>query len=152
MIRRSFIDKYNLKYQEGYLGMQDYKFFVDSSKIGNISSISNLLLLYRVHWANETTRRMVDYKDERKRKYDEIQEYSLKASGYNLSEKQMYIIHKVLSETDGKCDDKEELQLLYETFQEIISQTQKMDADYCTELELVCKGKLLGQIAKLIKF
>ncbi len=152
MIRKQFIDKYNLRYQENCYGMQDFKFFIDSSKVGNISTIGNLLMYYRVHENNETKRRMRDSKEHRKQKYAEFQRNSLKASGYILDENKLSIINKVLAEYDGGCENREELELLYEAFCEIMKQAADMRVDYYEELEHYCKLKLSEQVRKLIHF
>lgn len=54
MIRKSFIEKNNLKYQDNCLGMQDFKFYIDSSKVGTITSIDRLVHLKRIHDEEET--------------------------------------------------------------------------------------------------
>lgn len=152
MIRKSFIDSYNLRYHEDCYGMQDFKFFIDSSKVGNISTIGNLLMYYRVHDNNETKKRMRNSRDQRKQKYAEFQRDSLKASGYILDENKLSIINKALAEYDGGCENKEELEALYEAFREIMKQAKGMDVDYYRELEHYCKLKLSEQVKRLIRF
>ena len=152
MIRRKFIDENHLVYQEDCYGMQDYKFYIDSSKVGNISTIENILLYYRVHEGNETKRRKQEYGEQRKQKYAQFQRESLKLSGYSLDEEKMGIINKVLAEGDGGSQDKEELCKLYEVFCEILRQARMMHVDYYIELEHYCKLTLSNQIKKLITF
>ena len=152
MMRRYFTDRYHLRYQENCYGMQDLKFFIDSSKVGNISSIGDLLLYYRIHGDNETKRRRQDYKEERKQKYAEFQRESLKASGFELDEGKLSIINKAFAEYDGGCENREDLQLLYEAFCEIMGQARNMAIDYYGELEHYCKLKLSEQVKSLICF
>lgn len=152
MIRKEFIEKNNLRYQENCYGMQDFKFFIDSSKLGNISTISDLLLYYRVHENNETKRRKRIYHEERRLKYAEFQRESLKASGFKLDENNLSIINKALSEDKLGCSNEKELKLLYEAFAEIMRQAKIMRVDYYKELEHYCKRKFSDQIANLIQF
>ena len=132
--------------------MQDYKFFIDSSKVGKITAIDNLLLYYRVHESNESKRRIEENKKEREQKYAEFQRESLKVSGYVLDEEKLFIINKSLAEFDGKCSGKEELNLLYEALREIVKQAADMGVEYYAELEYFCKKKLSDQVRRLIQF
>jgi len=152
MMRKKFVDENCLRYQEKCYGMQDYKFFIDSSKVGNISAVGDLLLYHRIHDSNETKRCKQDEKLQRKRVYAEFQRESLKVSGYKLDEEKMAIINKALAEDTGRCENRKELQLLYEAFSEIIHQAHDMKVDYNTELEQYCKRSLAEQVKKMISF
>lgn len=152
MIRKSFIEEYNLQYQDNCYGMQDYKFYIDSSKVGNISTIENVLLYYREHENNETKRRMQEYKEQRANKYAEFQRESLKLSGFKLDERRLSIINKLLAECDGGCNNREELQQLYEVFGEILRQARELQIDYYEELKCYCKTVLAGNVKRLICF
>ncbi|GFI46948.1 UDP-Glc:alpha-D-GlcNAc-diphosphoundecaprenol beta-1,3-glucosyltransferase WfgD [Lachnospiraceae bacterium] len=152
MMRKDFIDKYSLRYQEDCYGMQDFKFFIDSSKKGNISSISDLLLYYRNHNANETKNRLKNNIKERKYTYAKFQRESLNISGYKLDREKMLAINTYLAEYGEGCRNKKELQLLYEAFSDIICQARNMKVDYLEELEHYCKLTLSNQVKNLIHF
>lgn len=152
MIRKEFIEQHNLCYKENCYGMQDFKFFIESSKLGNISALSDLLLYYRKHQNNETKRRVTEFKEQRRQKYAEFQRESLQASGYKLKENQLAIINKALAGSDGRCDNRKELELLFEAFCEIMRQAREMKSDYYTELEHCCKDMLSDQVKKMIHF
>ena len=96
MIRKGFIELYNLCYRENCYGMQDFKFYIDSSKVGNISTIDRLLLRHRIHEKNETTRNMTVYAKERVEKYAEFQRDSLKESGFNIGQAVVGLFFTVL--------------------------------------------------------
>lgn len=148
MIRKSFIEKNNLSYQNNCLGMQDYKFYIDSSKCGNISTIDHLLLKCRIHEENETKRRKEKQGRERANLYAKFQRDSLKVSGFNLNEEYLSIINKILGETIQSCDSKEELLLLRDALCEILRQGKEMNIDFYKELEIVCKKELVGAMMK----
>lgn len=152
MMRKEFIDKNALCYEENSYGMQDFKFFIESSKKGNISTISDLLLYYRVHKENETTRQKKDFEEERRRTYARFQRESLREEGYRLDEEKLSTVNRLLAEFDGGCNNRYDLQILYATFEEIIKQARIMGLDYCKELEHYCKLILAEQVRQLISF
>ncbi len=143
LIRKAFIDKNNLKYRDKMLGMQDYLFYIESSKIGTISTNDELCLKARQHDNNETLRRMRDDKDRRASLYGKLQDYSLKQSGFVLSPKQINAINRLLPETELKSkmhkDDLNELKMI---MIEILKQGKEMEIDFYDELTIVCKKEL----------
>lgn len=149
MIRRDFIKKHNLYYKNDCYGMQDYRFYIESSKVGNISTINKFLLKYRVHEARETNRNFEKHKVERAKKYAQFQRYSLQESGFRLDEESLELINKALAERDGKCESKQEIVKLYQVFQEILKQGKAMRIDYLYELEHVCRINLSKQLIQL---
>lgn len=152
MIRKEFIEKNNLKYDDNCFGMQDFKFYIDSSKVGNISSIENFCLKHRIHEHNETTRNFKIYENQRRIKYAELQKYSLERSGYFLNEMDIRLINKVFAERYGKCESKKELVILYKLFQKILQQGIEMHIDYLNELKHFFKVSFSEQIVKLNDF
>jgi len=152
MIRKEFIVKNNLRYQEDCYGMQDYKFYIDSSKVGKISTIDEYLLKYRFHDDNETFRRREQYTQERAEVFARFQDESLAASGFQLSNESLRLIHKALAEFEWGCDSVEELKQLYEIFRDLVRQGRRMKIDYQEELELMLKDLLARQIKKLDLF
>lgn len=149
MIRREFIQKHNLRYQENCYGMQDYKFYIDSSKVGNISSIDEYILKQRLHDKNESLRRQTEYGKERAETYARFQDESLAASGFKLSDESLQLIHKALAEFEWGCDSVDELRQLYEVFNDMARQGRRMNIDYQEELEIVLKTLIGQQIKKL---
>lgn len=143
MIRRAFIDKNNLKYEDNCLGMQDFKFYIDSSKVGRLSSIDYLVHLKRIHEEEETVRRMKTHGKERADLYAKFQRESLKKSGFQLKEEHLQAINTNIGSISKQEYSKEDVMCLYRAFKEIIRQAREMKVDYLTELEYACK-KLLG--------
>lgn len=66
MFRKEIVDKYNIRYEDGLLGMEDFKFWIRVSKISAISNIDDLILLHRMTPNNETNRVMNEKQDERR--------------------------------------------------------------------------------------
>lgn len=143
MMRRSFIDKNDLKYQEACLGMQDFKFFIDSSKVGTMTSIDHLIHLKRIHEEEETEKRRKLQPEERAKLYAKFQRESIKESGFELEEEYLQAINDIVTEIPRKNYSKEDISRLYLAFKEIIRQAREMNIDYLPELEYSCK-KILG--------
>lgn len=149
MIRKKLIEENHLSYREKCFGMQDFRFYIESSKVGNISSINRFLLRHRLHQMNETDRNFSDFRLEREKTYAQFQRYSLKESGFSLNEEELSLLNKVLNEQDRRCDSVQELKSLYNIFCDLVSQGKKMKIDYLEELEHVCKTKIAEVLTKL---
>lgn len=152
MFRKSFIEKHALSYQEACFGMQDYKFFIDSSKVGNISSVGNILLLSRIHEENRTTVEKAQRGAQRAEKYFELQKESLKVSGYRLKDTSMQLIRKLFSEEGALCADYEEYRKLVKVLAELLEQAKVMNAGYLRELEHLCKTIIADQAVRMRNF
>lgn len=147
IIRKKFILDNQLRYRDGCFGMQDYRFYIESSKYGKITTLDQYLLKYRKHENNETKRNLTVYAKQRAIKFAECQRDSLKMSGFILNEKHLFIINKVGE--IGYCDSDAELRLLYDAFKEVLMQGKHMNIDYYDELEYVCKKELGRQILRM---
>lgn len=144
MLRKDFVQKNVLSYKDGYLGMQDYQFYVEASKVGMISSIPNILLYHRQHDCNETLRQKTDNKSLRSKKYAEIQRNSLYMSGFRLSDYELQIINEQISEQMKPYYSLNELEDLKRVFVKIIRQAEEMQIDWLDELRWQCR-KLLSE-------
>lgn len=144
MIRKSFIEKNNLRYQENCLGMQDFKFYIDSSKVGAMTSIDHLIHLKRIHEEEVTVLSQKMHAGERKKLHAEFQRESLIKSGFVLSEEHLQIINDIITEMPARTYSVHDAKQLYTVFKEIIRQAKDMNLDYLPELEYACK-KILGE-------
>lgn len=152
MIKNDFVKEHQLYYQDGCLGMQDYKFFVDASKVGNISAVENILLFSRVYDMCETAKEKRERKAERAQKYFEIQRDSLRASGYCLNDQEMRVIRDLFPEEGAVCRDYGEYQALICVLDKLLIQAKEMGIDYLDELEHVCKTAAARQAVKMKHF
>jgi len=152
MMRKDFVTNNNLIYLNGCYGMQDYRFYIESSKVGRISSVNHFLLRHRLHENNETNLNFKEHERERKEKYAEFQRYSLRKSGFRLNQKEMGIINHSLPEIDKNRETAEEFMELFYVFRIIIEQACEMGVDYCEELKHVCKSIILEKLKKFDLF
>ena len=148
MIRKKFIVDNQLRYRDGCYGMQDYRFYIESSKCGKITTLDQYLLKYREHENNETKRNLTEYAKKRAKKLADFQRESLEMSGFILKKEYMLIINKAFGEREH-CDSIEELHLLYGALNEVLIQGNKMNIDYYDELDYLCKKKLGLQLLKM---
>lgn len=146
MIRKDFLEQTGLKYKDNYLGMQDYRFYMEASKLGKISTISDFLLKWRLHGQNETVHQMKGNAQKRAEKYREIQRDSLNLSGFKLEDSEYNLLFKVYSETYTGCDSYKELEKLYEITKKLLTQGKAMNIDYGFELEHYLKTRLCEQL------
>lgn len=149
MIRKSFLDHYDLHYKDNCLGMQDYRFNIESSKVGKFSALDNVLLYHRVYEHSETQKRMTCYKQERASLYAQFQRDSISTSGFILNEDSLKLINKVLDEMSSGCETIEEVKKLYRVFEEMLKQAEKMELDYYEEFKILCQKKILEQLKNL---
>lgn len=152
MIRSKFIKKHNLSYQDGCFGMQDHRFFIDASKVGNISSVENILLFSRIHDMCETEKEKREKKTERAEKYFEFQRDSLRTSGYCLSDDEMLLIRKFFPEEGAICNGYKEFKALVSLLDKLLKQAKEMKIDYLKELEYLCKTVVATQAVKMESF
>lgn len=139
MFRRQVIDQLGIRYRDDYLGMEDYAFWIDCSKVCNMSNIEDIVLKYRMHPQNESTRVMEYHVEERKELYAKLQRYSLKESGFQLSEEQIQLINKVMTEKNGRCESWEEAIQFQTVLKDIVNQARERQVDYSDELLVLCK-------------
>lgn len=153
MIRKKFIEEHNLQYSENCYGMQDLKFYMESSKYGKITTIGNLLLYHRIHEKSETNRSKLEFAEKRKNAYAAFQRDSLAKSGFVLDESTLDLFNRVLAEgTQSCCDSLDEVKELYHAFSELLRQARLLNLDYYNELELLCKRKLGLQLERMDVF
>lgn len=148
MFRKEIVDKYNIRYEDGLLGMEDFKFWIRVSKISAISNIDDLILLHRMTPNNETNRVMNEKQDERKELFSSLQRYSLELSGFKLTEEQYRILSKILNE-DGtsSAESKEELFDMYNSFYELIKQARDKKLDITQAMEYWFRDLFADKVA-----
>ena len=148
MIRKEFIDRYNLKFKDDYYGIQDFKFMADSSKVGNISSIDRILQFKRIHDMEATQIYISHNYENRKESYARLQRESICDSGFELTSEQMKVVTELLPEDNSKQLSNKEMLQLIEVFDEICSQAKKMQVDYLDELKVVFKQIIIEKFMR----
>ena len=148
MIRRSFLEKTGIQYRDNCYGMQDVRFYMEASKVGTIVGIKDYLLKYRMHSENETTKNIEKYGKERRRKFAELQRYSIETSGFHLETRELEIINRVFPEDGGKWDSVTDMIATYDVLKHMLKQAAEMNFDYVGELNHYFRRKFGELIIK----
>lgn len=151
MMRKDFIDKNHLSYKENCYGMQDFRFFMESSKVGQITSLNKLLNCWRSHEHNTTKYALTVYKEKRKEAYAQCQKDSLKMTGFVLEEWELEFLTRVIEEQrEHCCKTKEEISILYAIFNKMVLQAQDMRIDFYDEW-CIYLNKLFAEQIRRVK-
>lgn len=142
MFRRKSLG--DLRYEDGCLGMEDFKFWIQLSKYAPMYMIDEVFLKHRIHESSITTQMMEQKSLARKKKYAELQEFSWKLSGISLSKDEMLVLHRYFDENMGNtCETIQELKRFYETLGKFLMQCKKLD--FYDEIQIFCKKELMRQ-------
>ncbi|HJA31264.1 MAG TPA: glycosyltransferase [Candidatus Eisenbergiella pullicola] len=148
MFRKKIIDEHSIRYEDGLLGMEDFKFWIRISKIGAMTNLEDLILQHRITPDTETNRVKKEMQEERKRVFASLQRFSLEESGFVLKEEQYQILNKVLNE-DGtsSAESKEEMFAMYNAFYELIMQARKKSMDIVIPMEYWFRDLFADKVA-----
>ena len=97
MMRRDVFFKYNIRYDEHYRNMEDYKLWYDIMQIGKIANISEPLLFYRISKEQVSTKYKVNQMIGNKLFRREIMSTYLLSKGINIDERiiNWELIHEI---------------------------------------------------------
>lgn len=128
MYRKDFVNKHNIRYRDGYLGMDDYLFWVECSLYGNITGLSELFLYWRNTKNNGTNtyKYSDEYKVNRYKKYSEILKFALQQNGFILTQDEENLYCKILSEYSYKITTESELKEFLRIIKKICMQSEDM--------------------------
>lgn len=129
MYRKNFVQQFNLEYKDGYLGMEDYLFWIECSLHGRISSIPEVCLYWRNTTENGTNTYLKNekYKSKREEKYAEILNYALEGNGFCLTERERQVYCKVLAEGKYKIETLDCIEDFFEIIKKICYQAEEKD-------------------------
>lgn len=151
MFRKDIIEKYNIKYDNDCYGMEDFKFWIQMSKLTKMVMLDDVFLQHRVHKTSLTSTVFTKFQNERQQIYNELQEYSWKLSGLDIPDDVAVVIHKYLGEYDLEDEiTKSEVAELYKGLQSFLNECKKLD-NY-VEIEQYCRKIMLQYIKKQCDF
>lgn len=148
LFRKKVIDKYNIRYQDGCLGMEDYRFWVDFSVHGKITNLPNIFLYWRYAEGSETKRVKDDLAKARAEKYAEIITHALKINGYKLNKKELELYVKAFAETSPRVLDTPDVFRIYKVLRKIVDQAVKKDKENKQEVMYACRKYFLQIVEK----
>lgn len=140
LIRKSFIEQYELKYQDECLGMEDYLFWINCSLYGRISNIREVMLYWRCSTNNESARVQKEKEKERAKLFGELQRYALIKNGFELSELEMQLFIDMFTENmaANKCPI-DKMENLYEVLRTISKQAEIKNMENEKEVKIACR-------------
>lgn len=148
MFRKSVIDEYGIRYEDGLLGMEDFKFWIRISKIGKMTNIDDLILQHRITADTETSRVKRELQEERKKVFASLQRFSLEQSGFALKEEQYQILNRVLNEEGtSSAESKDEMFAMYDAFRELIMQARLKNMDIVMPMEYWFRDLFADKVA-----
>lgn len=129
MYRKKFINDYNIRYRDGYLGMDDYLFWIECSLYGKIMGLSDLFLYWRNTQNNGTNtyKYLEEYRAKREEKYKEILKIALEGNGFHLTKQEFELYCRILSEYKYKIQEKEEILDFYHLLKKLCKQAEMMN-------------------------
>lgn len=127
MIRKSLVDANNIAYKEGMQGMEDFRFWIECSKVGRFSNLEDVVLKRRMTGQNTTSQILRSRAEERLQVYWKLQEYSLQKSGFQLTQDEYAVIHKCITEqSEIQMRDKYEMIAFYYALKNVINQAERL--------------------------
>lgn len=140
MFKKSIVEKNGILFQDGCLGMEDYLFWIDFSRFGNITNLKEVMLYWRHIQGNETNRIFLENAGMRALKFAEIQKYAIKSCGILLNDVDFEFLSRMLPE--GRILEnakKEDLKRLYDILCLIIRKADDLHLDFSAEVKIACR-------------
>ena len=140
MFRKSVVDENNIKFRDDCLGMEDYLFWIEFSKYGNITNLKDIMLYWRHVQGNETSRVILEKSELRAQKFAEIQKYAFMNNGIMLCDTDYEFVSRMLPE--GRLREKiskNDLERLYDILCLIIKKADDLQLDYANEVKIACR-------------
>lgn len=144
MFRRRIIDKYGIRYSENQYGMEDFKFWIECSKVVRFTTIDKVFLQHRIHEQSETSRNKTIRLSERELHRMKLQAYSMELSNIFLTQDELMTVNRYTG--NKKCQSKEEFIKYYNALRKVVSQAKNRQADFYEELDILCRKYIAYQI------
>lgn len=147
MIRNDFLKKNQIIYQDGCLGMEDYRFWIECSALGNVTNLDHIFLYWRNSENNESSKVKKRKYKQRAEKYGELQKYAFELNGYSLSEEEYGIINKMFPEIlSSVIINVEDMKKLYDVFLKVIQQSKDIRAENANEIAIMCRKRFSNRL------
>lgn len=142
MFRKRLIEKNHISYCNNCYGMEDFRFWIECSKVGKMTNLPDLIVQHRYHEETETFRVKKEEYDKRKEYYKELQKLSFKLNGFNLSEEDYFIITNSFPEGRAAVMTEEEVRRLVNVMKKVITQAKEKNMDFQEELFIFLKKQI----------
>lgn len=147
MIRNNFLKENKIRYQDGCLGMEDYRFWIDCSVKGKITNLNDVLLYWRDSGNNETFRMQKMKSKQRAERFSELQRYAFEMNHYSLMEEEYEIINKMFPERlSSVIVNVADMKKLHNIFWKVIHQSKEMGAENANEVAIMCRKRFSNRL------
>ena len=138
MMRTNFVRKYNLRYKNGFWGMEDYKFWTECSVYGQIANVEETLLLWR-RTENTASRYIINnYENERNQAYSQIQKEAFSMNGFVMSDEEFQIFSKNFGRKKNTYITISDLEKVHNVLVKLVEQAKCKKMSNFLEFEFVC--------------
>jgi len=142
MFRTDFIKRNGIKYHDGWLGMEDYHFWIQCSVLGRITNLSDVLLYWRNSGNNETIRRQKSQSKQRAEKFADLHKYAFELNGYLLLNEEYEIINKMFPEVmSSTIVNRNDMESLYNILLKMIHQSKELRVENAKEVAIMCRRR-----------
>lgn len=148
MFRKSMLENSDIRYCENCYGMEDFRFWIECSKVGKMTNLPDIILQHRYHEKTETARVKREKYEERRSFYRELQRLSFGLSGFELSEEEYDILTGSFPEGSMTELSLQEIRNLFAVVEKILFQSKSKEMDFKRELAIYLKKQLLYAIDK----
>lgn len=146
MFRKRIVDEHNIRYLDNYLGMEDYRFWVEFARYGKMTNATDALLYWRQAPTTETIKVLNNKVEEREERFASIQRYAIESQGFELTEEEVNLFTTSFMEHKRKKEDKGSLNNLYRLFRKMIDQANEKKMDNAKEIMQACRNRFLEKV------
>lgn len=134
--RKAIADKNNIRYCDDCYGMEDFRFWIEFSKVSKMTNIPDMVLKKRCLSDNETSKSKQNFFKERQEKFYELQKYSLEKSGFIISDQDEFVLRKYMGEEHTQCRRYNEIiYYLSPLFDDLLEQAKELQLDCHDNME-----------------
>ncbi len=144
MFRKSLIERNCISYCDNCYGMEDFRFWIECSKVGKMTNLSEIIAKHRYHEGTETFRVKQEEYDKRKEYYKELQKLSFSLSNFELSEEDYFIITNCFAEGRATFTTKDEALQAIRVMKRVLNQAKEKNMDFQEELFIFLKKQIPG--------
>ena len=137
MLRRKFIEKNNIHYEDDMCGAEDYKFWTECAKYGKFSATDKIMLYWRKH-QNETSNVLKNKIEDRINVMNNIKQELMDYYKFKLEDDEQKLFFKLFAE-DGKIENVVEMEKLYFILKKLIYQAYENQIPIANMFKLTCR-------------
>lgn len=149
MIRKSVVDENNIRYADCCYGVEDYKFWCELLKVGNIANIGEMMLKYRIVSDGVTAKANSNQLNERKEVLKEIQKDNIEFYGFDFSDEEINVLLEIFTE-DEMIHSIEKIEMLYRALKSMVFQAYSKKMKFAKKIEIMCRKRFGEKVAKAV--